>query len=586
MFDPPAPASDVARPPSSRFVWLLFGLATLLNAFLLWHFHTRYWYPTDDGFYAHIARRLAAGEVLNRDIQDLHPGYIHFLHAAAFRLFGLDLVSLRYPMVLASVLQGCAVFLLLVRRSPALAAIGSVASTAVGTIQFFSPGPNWYCLSLAVALAWWMTAVDARRPMHFFGTGILLGVLTMFRQLSGVWIAMGVLVVALWERSSEGRGPDLLLARALLLIMAAALLGYLALTPETEPGGVLLIAIWPVAVLTWTFLRIRTTNRDVAKLVAELGAGVALPVLPLLFYHVAHGSVAIWLHDISLAGARETQMDFYGHGWYGVLPIAGLYQALTSLDVAKVINGVYWAVLPLLWAVNGLVVLRNLRTGVSAQPALPLLAAFYALVSLLFEGPLYLYYSVGFTLVAVLWAVATASPRIRAACGAAAASVAVVAIVFHAGQSRLRTPLEVLEGARVSNIWGAKTGGLGRCSLNLEPSDRDTYGRLVRLIQSETAPDAAILALPNDAELYFLADRRNPTRFYNSALGVQTEGELADLMERLAADPPVLVLFRPTDKYNNFASTQVMDFVRKRYDHIDTVNGLDVYRLADSHDTI
>jgi hypothetical protein len=83
---------------------ILFLVSLLLNAALLWHFHDRYWYPTDDGFYAHIAERLLDGEVLNRDIQDIHPGYINFLHATAFRLFGLDIVSLRYPLVLASLL--------------------------------------------------------------------------------------------------------------------------------------------------------------------------------------------------------------------------------------------------------------------------------------------------------------------------------------------------------------------------------------------------------------------------------------------------------------------------------------------------
>ena len=136
--------------------------ACLANALLLWYFHDRYWYPTDDGFHAHIAERLLAGEVLNRDIQDIHPGLLHFIHAAAFRIFGIDLISLRYPMIAAAFLQSVFVFLLLRRRDVLLAAVAAIASNALGIVHFMSPTANWYCLALAVVLAWWLR----RRPGH------------------------------------------------------------------------------------------------------------------------------------------------------------------------------------------------------------------------------------------------------------------------------------------------------------------------------------------------------------------------------------------------------------------------------------
>src|SRR5258706_1013078 len=115
--------------------WVLFLAASLVNLLLLWHFHDRYWYPTDDGFHAHVAQRFSSGEVLNLDVQDIHPGYIHFLHAAAFRLFGLDMVSLRYPLILAAFLQTGFVYALLQRRDIALAVFGSIAITARGGIH-------------------------------------------------------------------------------------------------------------------------------------------------------------------------------------------------------------------------------------------------------------------------------------------------------------------------------------------------------------------------------------------------------------------------------------------------------------------
>jgi hypothetical protein len=154
-----------------------------------------------------------------------------------------------------------------------------------------------------------------------------------------------------------------------------------------------------------------------------------------------------------------------------------------------------------------------------------------------------------------------------------------VAIVFHAGQSRTRTPLEILEGRRVSNVWSGDGAGLARASLRLDRADRDTYGRLVRLIQTEVPAGEPFLALPNDAELYFLAERPNLSRFYNSALGLRTDDEVNTLTKALVAERPRIVFYRPSDKYNNRGSRQVLDLVKSMYVHTDTIAGLEVYRL-------
>src|SRR4029453_14699153 len=89
----PPPASprttEEAAHPTARFARpALFAASCALNGALLWFFHRRFWYAPDEGNYAHVAQRLLAGEVLHRDVQDVHPGYINLLNGAAFRLFG------------------------------------------------------------------------------------------------------------------------------------------------------------------------------------------------------------------------------------------------------------------------------------------------------------------------------------------------------------------------------------------------------------------------------------------------------------------------------------------------------------------
>ena len=149
----------------------------------------------------------------------------------------------------------------------------------------------------------------------------------------------------------------------------------------------------------------------------------------------------------------------------------------------------------------------------------------------------------------------------------------------HKASASIAAAFEWNRTGLISNIWSSDAGRLDRGRLRLDRVDRDVYGRFVKVIQAETRADEAIFALPNDAELYFLANRRNPFRFYNSALGIRTDDDLRHVMAEMQARPPRLVIFRPGDKYNNAASARVMSLVKSKYVRIDTIDGRDVYRL-------
>jgi hypothetical protein len=120
--------------------------------------------------------------------------------------------------------------------------------------------------------------------------------------------------------------------------------------------------------------------------------------------------------------------------------------------------------------------------------------------------------------------------------------------------------------------------GLPRCSLKVSAADAGVYGRFVRLIDAETAPGEAILAIPNDAELYFLARRRNPTPFYNAVHGTTTPEQLGAAIRVLEHTPPRLVIFRPTDKYQNRSTAELMAAVRGQYALAGHQDGTEIYR--------
>src|SRR5262245_26586995 len=116
-----------------------FAAAVLTSWVILWHFHDLFWYPSDEGIFANQAERIASGEILNVEVQDLHSGYGTFVNAAALRVFAPSLLSLRYPLIAAALLQACLAFMLLARRSLMLAATGAVATVSLGVIQFLNP---------------------------------------------------------------------------------------------------------------------------------------------------------------------------------------------------------------------------------------------------------------------------------------------------------------------------------------------------------------------------------------------------------------------------------------------------------------
>jgi hypothetical protein len=547
------------------------------NIFVLWHFHDRYWYPVDEGIYAWSAERVLAGDVLHVQAQDFHPGYGAFLNATAFRVFGVDLVSLRYPLIAGAFLQSSFVFGLLHRRSLLLASSAAVASVALGVIHFLNPTPHWYGLFGTCALLYWLMTAPPTHWMRLVGAGFLVGAIVLFHQLVGVLVGAGVLVVALEERSGQAYGRHRLAGQLLLLLPLVGLVVYLARSPVIEFSGVLLFACWPIAILLRALKHTRIDNRDAARVVLFLSCGALLSAIPLLIYCAVHNSWYDTLHDSVFAAMSLGIRSAEAQPWYAVLSLAGLFQTVAPSRPADVANGFFWTVLPLLAAINGVFTLTSGQNRSAGMNPLPTLAAFYAVSSLYMQDAIYLFFTAGLSLTAVLWWLSERSRASKIVGATAATALAVIAVLFHAGQPSTRGNMELLRGVNVlSGVWAQP---LNRATLRLDQVEQFPYAALVNAIRSSVGAGAAIFAVPNDAELYFLAERRNPFRFYNIGLAIQSNGDLAGVLERLRTDPPAVVTFRPADQYNAWSSSAVMEYVRKHYDRVDVIGGVEIYRL-------
>src|SRR4030095_4699508 len=112
----------------------------------------------------------------------VHPGYITFVNAAALKVFGSDLVSLRYPLVLLALLQAAALFTVFPAERPWHATVAVIALTSLGTIQFLNPTAHWYCLALTILLIAALTHMP-RSGARLVTAGVLIGAIALFRQL-------------------------------------------------------------------------------------------------------------------------------------------------------------------------------------------------------------------------------------------------------------------------------------------------------------------------------------------------------------------------------------------------------------------
>src|ERR1700750_2218430 len=75
---------------------LVFALVILISAWYMATNLKRGWVPHDEGTLAQSAERILQDELPHRDFDEVYTGGLDFVNAAAFRVFGRDLASMRY----------------------------------------------------------------------------------------------------------------------------------------------------------------------------------------------------------------------------------------------------------------------------------------------------------------------------------------------------------------------------------------------------------------------------------------------------------------------------------------------------------
>ena len=264
------------------------------------------WTPADEGVLAQGAERVMRGELPHRDFVALWSGGLDYLNAAAFRLMGARLATLRTVVAGAWLLGLCAMFASARRLLSAWTAACLTVCAAVWTLPLSPhPLPSWYALFFALfgvaAIVQWM---HRRRRMWLAAAGVAAGAAVAVK-ITGLYFIAAVLLWIVWQVQDDvpapaGGRPSA--ARGYAWLVTSGLAAYVVLVAQLVrselSANTALHFILPNALLAgvliwreWRLPALAERARFVAlgSLAGPFAFGLALALVPWLWpYAHAH----------------------------------------------------------------------------------------------------------------------------------------------------------------------------------------------------------------------------------------------------------------------------------------------------------
>jgi hypothetical protein len=483
---------------------------------------------SDEGFLAYGAVRVMEGQTPNRDFVSLQPPLSFYTVAGMFSLFGTSLVSLRLLGLVISLLIPLLTYVISRNLTGPLPSLAAAALTATFGISLFLyvPYAVWQgiTVSAATALCFLRTIISGRRYWAFLGGLGTAGVL-LLRHDQGFY--MGVSALAgfffVWFAGRDSRmNPDPFL---LAMFWACGILAVLVpLTVYWFACGALPSMFGQLIVFPLTTYG-KTSSLPFPRF--AVGRGLEQNVITGLFYLPA---VTLALAFIWLVRRMICRRFFHAHARIGFLLVwAALFycQVLTRSDLHHlVITFPPFFILCACCIFAAVAAVGRLAGWVSDRwwVAPTVKAAMWAMVGVLVGG-----------------AVVACKP--------------------------LFWP---------SHTEAFKTLRIERGGVRLAAPHAESLDGFLGTIKEQTPPDRPILCLPYQPMVYFLCERRNPTRWNYLWPGDQTPDEHQALIRQAQEDPPSVILLFDEPDMRNYASP-IINYVHHAFRRAYEFDGLFIY---------
>jgi len=537
---------------------LVFVVVFFLSALYMARELNRGWVPHDEGALGQSAERVLRGEVPHHDFDEIYTGGLSYLNAAAFRIFGTKLTSLRFVLYLFFLAWVPSVYYAASRFvSLPIAGVVTLLAVAWGLPNYAAALPSWYNLFFAsFGVAGVLRYIETREGLWLFVAGMCGGTSVLFK-VSGLFFIAGVLLFFLFpDEGTVSERPASRVERSVYrVLLLVAIVSYVGLLLAFWRKGFSLVSflyfIVPElavgAAIIWCEMTVpNEESRRLGILLRKLslfGAGVAIPIGAFLYLYAAHGIVSQFLYGVfvlpgkrfAFASRSQTPRRFIAGLAVDLAVIVALFlvgpkarrlisrPVLVSVAIlllaGRMLPFVYrtvwtatWTLLPTM-VVLGLIALvdKRMSTEIDARDRqrvflLLSVTAACSLIQFPFSGPIYFCY------VAPLLLLATTAvfSKFRQLPRSAIAGLAVFFLLF--------AVLDVTPG--FIHKMGDKYGpdiqtvefGLPRAgSLRVDGVDAREYKDLANIV-SEHARGPYLFCTPDCPEVYFLFGFQNPTR--------------------------------------------------------------------------
>jgi hypothetical protein len=546
------------------WITILCALAVTLAAGLYTRaFIYRGWIPHDDGLHAQMSERAFNGELSHVDYDDTYTGGLNYLHALFFKIFGISFRTIRFTQFLFFLFSVPVIFWLAHRvANLVVAAVFTLASVAWALPNFPVPSPNWYTLTFcifSVGLLFLFLQSDKRR--YLILSGLCIGVTILIKITGLYYLAAAALfllhhenvTLAGGDQGDQGgkrRGAGFFVCKTIfLLLVPAAVLFIIFKTLSFQEVFHYLV---PAAILSLAMIgaewRMRAISsgvrfRRVLRLFLPFLAGCAIPVLFFAGLYIARGHLRELLYGVFvmptrryLYGARElpppvTLLSIIPIFIYFLLPRLPLPRKVVVTVLGLFSAGLFG----LLFASSDLTVYRFVWLGIrEVVPAAALLGCFYLfktcdrterakpqnqglflLISLLtllsliqypFQLPLYLLFFTPVIFLTVLYYVRSAHPSYSVHYIPLVFFGLIWAVVWVNGTNFFQFGFRYEAMGRVAPL------SLQRAGISVQPDWKKIYETLIPLVRNYGGDSPYILAFPDSPEVYFLAEKKNPTR--------------------------------------------------------------------------
>ena len=332
----------VAKTSSRSRLWL--ALVLLLSALYMARELKHGWIPSDEGTLAESADRVLRGELPHRDYHEGYTGGLGYLNAAAFRVFGINLASMRYMLFLFFLAWVPAVYYAASRFvSAPLASALTLLAVAWGPPNYAAAMPSWYNLFFATfGVAALLRYIEVQTAPWLFLAGACGGISLLFKLPGLLFVAGALLFLVYREQLAPGAQADdpresrayrgfvvtsIVLYEALVFVLLHRLANratyFYFWVPELAIG----------AAVVWHEIHAsRNRSQRFHFLLREellFAAGVAIPIAVFLVPYLLTGSVGLLVRDIFF---------IFGHLMerVGVKPVVRWFNRGLVVDVALI----------------------------------------------------------------------------------------------------------------------------------------------------------------------------------------------------------------------------------------------------------